>query len=136
MTQAADNLQSFLAASWAGYGKVVGAWTDAVMQVYKVVAEWAVEEKEYLKFGESDCFVRVAVATELIPEIWSATDAGKQPLPVSQVTVTPSQLPAMADDDPPVRVVVKVHGGSGAYVGRLVDASGAVVEPDIYVSLG
>ena len=135
MTTAAENLQGYLRASWSAWGSLMGAWTQAVNDIYRVVAEWAVEENEYLGFGESECFVNVASDTVLHPHVWSVTDATKTPLPPSAVSVTPSQIRAMQPGES-VRVVVRVHAGSGAYLGQLLDAVGAVVEPDIYVSLG
>jgi hypothetical protein len=135
VTTAAENLQGYLRASWGAWGSLMGAWTQAVTEVYRVVAEWAVEENEYLGFGESEVFVNVAADTVLSPRVWSVTDASKSPLAPSQVSVTPSQISAMQPGES-VRVVVRVHAGSGAYLGELVDAAGAVVEPDIYVSLG
>lgn len=135
MTTAAENLQGYLRASWGAWGGLMAAWTRAVNDMYRVVAEWAVEENEYLRFGESECFVNVATDTVLYPQIWSVTDSTKTHLLPSSVSVTPSQIAAMQPGEYE-RVVVRVHAGSGAYLGQLVDAVGAVVEPDIYVSLG
>jgi hypothetical protein len=131
-----ENLQGLLKASWDGWISVLTAWQKAAESVYAAVAEWAVQEEDYLQFGQSECFVSSQHGCEVRAELRSATDLQGPLLPQHLITVTPSTIPSTATTGP-VRVVVQVHGTKGSFVGRLVDAAtGAEVEPDIYVSLG
>lgn len=131
-----EAFQEAAATAWAGFGALLGLCSKVVMDLYETVAEWAVQEQEYVGVSQTKVFVHVDEATQLFARLRPVTALKSKPLPDEQVTVTPATLPAMkAGEICAVVVGVTVPDPAPAYLGTLVDAAGKVVEKDVYISV-
>lgn len=140
MTTAAENFQELCAANYKAWSSLMTAWTAAVTDVYAAVAEWAVEEREFLGVGEGIAYVTPTRNMVLRANLVSVVDQSAAPAQVPQgaITLTPATITADAAAVRPIRVVVKVDLGdvsAPAYKGEVVDENGTVVDDTVYVPM-
>lgn len=140
MTTPSQNAQRLLAANYAAWAAVSTAWSKAFTDLWAAVAEWAVDEQEFLGVGETVTYLQATRDVTLRANLSSVLDRSKAPEPVPQeaIRITPASILADESASGPVRVVIKVDMGetsAPAYKGVLVDQDGTVVDTTVYVPM-